>query len=124
MTITSHTTFHSGHLAITVILRGPDDDRYGQDFLYLPFHIDLNPKITESLSITIHYFHYSIPFLYIYLCVSGRFILLFILLLFSSLSESQEDGKQSYDSNNTTKIYILYGTMLVDLCYLSFSCQL
>ena len=28
-------TCHSGHLAITVILRGPDGDRYGQVLLYI-----------------------------------------------------------------------------------------
>ena len=33
--MTSHKSFHSGHLAITVILRGPDGDRYGQVLLYL-----------------------------------------------------------------------------------------
>ena len=30
VTMTSHNTFHNGHLAITVIVRGPDGDRYGQ----------------------------------------------------------------------------------------------
>ena len=33
--MTSHNTFHSGHLPITVILRGPDGDRYGQVLLYI-----------------------------------------------------------------------------------------
>ena len=37
VTITSNTSFHSGYLAITVILRGPDGDRYGQVLLYLLF---------------------------------------------------------------------------------------
>ena len=34
VTMTSHKTFHCGHLAITVILRGPEGDRYGQVLLY------------------------------------------------------------------------------------------
>ena len=34
VTIRSHNSFHSGHLAITVTLRGPDGDRYGQVLLY------------------------------------------------------------------------------------------
>ena len=35
VTIRSPNSFHSGHLAITVTLRGPDGDRYGQVLLYL-----------------------------------------------------------------------------------------
>ena len=34
VTIRSPNSFHSGHLAITVTLRGPDGDRYGQVLLY------------------------------------------------------------------------------------------
>ena len=35
VTIRSPNSFHSGHLAITVTLRGPDGDRYGQVLLYM-----------------------------------------------------------------------------------------
>ena len=34
VTIRSPNSFHSGHLAITVTLRGPGGDRYGQVLLY------------------------------------------------------------------------------------------
>ena len=35
VTIRSPNSFHSGHLAITVTLHGPDGDRYGQVLLYV-----------------------------------------------------------------------------------------
>ena len=49
VTIRSPNSFHSGHLAITVTLHGPDGDRYGQVLLYLPWAI---PVVSGHLPCT------------------------------------------------------------------------
>ena len=47
VTIRSPNSFHSGHLAITVTLRGPDGDRYGQVLLYITFETNI-PSTTSN----------------------------------------------------------------------------
>ena len=59
--MTSHKTFHSGNLAITVILRGPDGDRYGQVLLYVQPALSWVLKFYENVFVknatNIHMFH-------------------------------------------------------------------